>query len=30
MEAIEEGYLFCAAYRDLNDPMEGLFSSSSF
>jgi len=28
MEAIEEGYLFCAAYRDLNDPMEGLFSSS--
>lgn len=28
MEAIEEGYLFCAAYRTLNDPMEGLFSSS--
>lgn len=28
MEAIEDGYLFCAAYRNLNDPMEGLFSSS--
>ena len=28
MEAIEHGYLFCAAYRTLNDPMEGLFSSS--
>jgi hypothetical protein len=28
MEAIEDGYLFCAAYRTLNDPMEGLFSSS--
>jgi len=28
MEAIEEGYLFCAAYHTLNDPMEGLFTSS--
>lgn len=28
LEAIEDGYLFCAAYRTLNDPMEGLFSSS--
>ncbi len=28
MDAIENGYLFCAAYKDLNDPMEGLFSSS--
>jgi DUF2971 family protein len=28
LEAIEDGYLFCAAYRSLNDPMEGLFSSS--
>jgi hypothetical protein len=28
MEAIENGYLFCAAYRTLNDPMEGLVSSS--
>ena len=28
MKAIEDGYLFCAAYRTLNDPMEGLFSSS--
>lgn len=25
MEAIEDGYLFCAAYRTLNDPMEGAF-----
>lgn len=28
IEAIEEGYLYCAAYQDLNDPMEGLFASS--
>jgi hypothetical protein len=28
IEAIEDGYLYCAAYRTLNDPMEGLFSSS--
>ena len=28
LAAIVEGYLYCAAYTDLNDPMEGLFSSS--
>src|ERR1700693_5168873 len=28
LEAIEAGYLFCAAYNTLNDPIEGLFSSS--
>jgi hypothetical protein len=28
LEAIEQGYLFCASFTDLNDPMEGLFSSS--
>lgn len=28
IEAIEEGYLFCAAYLYLNDPMEGLFTTS--
>jgi hypothetical protein len=28
LEAIEDGYLFCADYGKLNDPMEGLFSSS--
>jgi hypothetical protein len=28
LQAIEEGYLYCAAYATLNDPMEGLFSSS--
>lgn len=28
IEAIERGYLFCAAFTALNDPMEGLFSSS--
>jgi hypothetical protein len=28
LEAIEGGYVFCAPYDDLNDPMEGLFSSS--
>jgi len=26
--AIEEAYLYCAVYEDLNDPMEGLFASS--
>ena len=26
--AIEQGYLFCAPFTALNDPMEGLFSSS--
>lgn len=29
MEAIENGYLYCAPYTELNDPMEGTFSSSS-
>lgn len=29
IEAIREGYLFCAPYGHLNDPMEGLFSSSA-
>ena len=28
IEAIESGYLFCADFTTLNDPMEGLFSSS--
>jgi hypothetical protein len=28
IDAIEQGYLYCAPYTDLNDPMEGLFSSS--
>jgi hypothetical protein len=28
LSAIEDGYLFCAAFTALNDPMEGLFSSS--
>jgi hypothetical protein len=28
IQAIQEGYLFCAAFDDLNDPMEGLFASS--
>ncbi len=28
VEAIEKGYLFCAAYMNLNDPMEGIFTSS--
>ncbi len=28
IDAIREGYLHCATYRNLNDPMEGLFSSS--
>jgi Protein of unknown function (DUF2971) len=27
MESIEQSYLFCSAYRDLNDPMEGRFTS---
>jgi hypothetical protein len=29
IEAIEQGYLHCSAYTDLNDPMEGSFRSSS-
>lgn len=28
MDAIEKGYLYCAPYLKLNDPMEGLFTSS--
>jgi len=28
INAIERGYLHCSAFVDLNDPMEGLFSSS--
>ena len=28
IQASHEGYLFCAAFDDLNDPMEGLFASS--
>ncbi len=27
LEAIKEGYLYCALYKDMNDPMEGLFAS---
>jgi hypothetical protein len=27
LDAIEDGYLYCSAYEDLNDPMEGLFTS---
>lgn len=28
LEALEQNYLFCAAYTTLNDPMEGVFRSS--
>lgn len=28
MEAIEQSYIFCADFKSLNDPMEGLYSSS--
>lgn len=28
LRAIKEGHLFCSAYTNLNDPMEGLFASS--
>ncbi|HLJ25517.1 MAG TPA: DUF2971 domain-containing protein [Candidatus Angelobacter sp.] len=28
MDAIQKSYLFCSTYRKLNDPMEGLFTSS--
>ena len=28
IEAIEQGYIFCADFKSLNDPMEGLYSSS--
>lgn len=27
LKAIKEGYLYCARYEDMNDPMEGLFAS---
>jgi hypothetical protein len=27
LNAIREGYLWCALYKDMNDPMEGLFAS---
>ncbi len=29
LEAIEEGYLYCAAYNDMNDPMEGMYAASN-
>jgi|HubBroStandDraft_4_1064222.scaffolds.fasta_scaffold142864_2 hypothetical protein len=29
LEAIVEGYIYCAAYDTLNDPMEGVFRSST-
>jgi hypothetical protein len=28
LEALEDGYIYCAAYDTLNDPMEGVFRSS--
>jgi hypothetical protein len=28
MDAIKSGYLYCSPYMNLNDPMEGLFTSS--
>lgn len=28
LDAIEEGYVYCAAFGSLNDPMEGLYSTS--
>jgi|HubBroStandDraft_6_1064221.scaffolds.fasta_scaffold322229_2 hypothetical protein len=28
LESIEHAYLYCAPYKDMNDPMEGLYSSS--
>lgn len=28
LDAIKKGYLYCSAYLNLNDPMEGLFTSS--
>jgi hypothetical protein len=28
VEALQQGYIFCAAYDTLNDPMEGVFHSS--
>jgi hypothetical protein len=29
LEAIVDGYIYCAAYETLNDPMEGVFRSST-
>lgn len=29
LDAIQKGYLYCSPYVSLNDPMEGLFTSSS-
>ncbi|MGH9352988.1 MAG: DUF2971 domain-containing protein [Terriglobia bacterium] len=29
LDAIKNAYLYCSAYMDLNDPMEGLFTSST-
>jgi Protein of unknown function (DUF2971) len=29
LSAIQEGYLYCSPYMKLNDPMEGLFTSST-
>jgi Protein of unknown function (DUF2971) len=28
LEAVTDGYVHCAAFNDLNDPMEGVFTSS--
>jgi hypothetical protein len=28
LEAIEQGYVYCATYRDMNDPMEGFYRTS--
>ena len=28
IEAIVQGYLYCSSYKNLNDPMEGLYTSS--
>jgi hypothetical protein len=29
LTAIEQGYLYCSSYNNLNDPMEGLYTSSN-
>lgn len=29
LDAIQKGYLYCSPYMNLNDPMEGLFTSSA-
>lgn len=28
LDALLKGYLYCSPYKNLNDPMEGLFTSS--